>query len=165
MLLKVQGDITVFLHESGHSLDLLGAYPDKPFSSSANWINNYNLDSNVPDPYSDTNLIEDVAQVTVISSFDMNVPGGLGSIDSKHATEFHQYATLEWEAKQAGGLLVPGEKGSCTHRLANSPPVPQSHSKRMVHSLGHMPNVTLSHSVKVIPPKEFDTSEACKRSF
>jgi len=165
MFNRIDGDITVFLHESGHSLDLLGAYADKSLSGSVTWNKSYTLDSNVPDPYSQTNLVEDVAQVTVVSSFDLNVPGGIRSVEPHWHNISQQFWTLQREAKQAGGLLVPGEKGNCTHRLVNSAAVAQVSSKRMTRSLGNKPNVTLSHDVKIIPPKDFHTGNSCKRTW
>ncbi|CAF9943195.1 MAG: hypothetical protein ALECFALPRED_010827 [Alectoria fallacina] len=49
---RINGDLTVFIHETGHSLDLLGAYLDKPLSGSKRWLAQYARDSHVPDPYS-----------------------------------------------------------------------------------------------------------------
>jgi len=159
MFNRINGDISVFIHEAGHSLDLLGAYPNNPLSSSDAWMNNYNMDPNVPDNYAKTNIVEDVAQVTVVAMFDANVPGGLGSVEPNWNNIFHQYATLQWQANLAGGLFNAGGSGACTHRLTNSAPVPQSNSKRTVPSQSHMPNVTLSHNVKIIPGKKFHTGD------
>lgn len=51
MFNRINGDLTVFLHETGHSLDGLGAYADTPFHDAKTWLDNYNLDSNTADPY------------------------------------------------------------------------------------------------------------------
>lgn len=80
MFNHINGDLTVFIHEPGCSLDLLGAYKDKPLSSSSNWIDNYNQDTNVPDPYAQTNQIENVAQNTVVGTFNENMPGGFDTV-------------------------------------------------------------------------------------
>ncbi|KAL8842394.1 MAG: hypothetical protein Q9170_000522 [Blastenia crenularia] len=160
---RVNGDLTVFVHESGHSLDLLGAYTDKPLSSSTNWINNYNQDADVPDPYAQTNQVENVAQNTVVDSFNLNVPGGFSSVEPGYAKISHQYATVQSSQTGAGNLLVPG--GACTARLTNSAPVPQtSTSKRFLQgrvALGPKPNVALPSTLAVIPSKEFSTEGSC----
>ena len=74
----------LFVHETGHSLDLLGAYPVQPLSSSAEWLDSYNQDEDVPDPYSQTNQIENVAQNTVVAFFDKIVSGGFGTVETDH---------------------------------------------------------------------------------
>ena len=173
-MFNIIDNINVFVHETGHSLDLLGAYPNKPLSNSADWNNNYNQDADVPDPYSQTNEVEDVAQVTVVALFDKVVPGGFRKLepgwnkgkcnDSKtsgliamanRCPVFHQYATLQ---AQAGSTLVPG--GKCTHRLTNSAAVHQvAAAAGRVDVLAPMPDTSLSNDVEVIPPKEFNTTE------
>ncbi|KAL9614047.1 MAG: hypothetical protein Q9167_001462 [Letrouitia subvulpina] len=166
MFNRINGDLTVFIHESGHSLDLLGAYADKPLSSSTNWINNYNQDSNVPDPYAQTNQVENVAQNTVVDSYNLNVPGGFGGIEPNWSKIFHQYATVQTEQRNAGNLLVPG--GTCTQRLTNSAPVSQTSKKRDLEgrfALGPKPNVALAPHLEVIPPKEFNTEKDCKHKW
>ncbi|KAI4125533.1 MAG: hypothetical protein LQ338_004181 [Usnochroma carphineum] len=162
MFNRIDGDLTVFLHESGHSLDLLGAYADKPLSSSQNWLDNYNQDSNVPDPYAQNNQIENVAQNTVVDSFNLNVPGGFASVESGWSNISHQYATVQTEQRNAGNLLVPG--GTCTARLTNSAPVAQTSSKRWLQGrgLGPKPNVELAAGLQVIPSKEFSTEGQCQ---
>ena len=54
---RINGDLAVFIHETAHSLDLLGAYTGSSdsFSGSDTWLNNYTRDSHVPDNYSQTN--------------------------------------------------------------------------------------------------------------
>ena len=134
-------------------------------SSAQNWIDNFNQDPNVPDTYSQTNMIEDVAQASVIAAFDTNVPGGYGSIEPKAASIFHQYATIDTMQREAGNLLVPG--GSCTRRLANSQPVQAGATTRMsrvmrARDMG-MPDVSLADELEIIPAKEFSTKEICSR--
>ena len=164
----IDGIVPRFIHETAHSLDLQGAYQRQDHvteSSAQNWIDNYNQDPNVPDAYSQTNMIEDVAQASVIAAFDINVPGGYGGIEPKAANIFHQYATIITMQREAGNLLVPG--GSCTRRLANSQPVQAGAMKRMSRVMRArdegMPDVSLADELDVIPPKEFSTKEACSR--
>jgi len=53
---------SVFLHEASHSLD-------KGSSSTSGWSNAVAQSSCVPDPYSNTNLVEDFAQVNVLVTY------------------------------------------------------------------------------------------------
>lgn len=158
-------NINVYVHESAHSLDLLGAYKDKPLSSSTNWINNYNLDSKVPDPYSQTNQIENVAQNTVVDSYNRNVPGGFNGLNKDSGTIFHQYATVDTEQREAGNLLVPG--GKCGPRLKNSEPVRISGGAMRVQmeAIHGKPDVTLSVGREVIEEVDFNTKESCRQGF
>lgn len=118
MMDRINGDLTVFIHETGHSLDLLGAYPQKPLSSSKLWLKQYAKDSHVPDPYSQTDQVEDLAQNTVVAAYDLNVPGGFGTVEPRWREVFHQFHTIETEQMEAGNLLDSG--GVCRRRLKNS---------------------------------------------
>lgn len=161
---RVDGDLTVFIHETGHSLDFLGAYPDKPLSNSTKWLAQYSKDSHVPDSYAQTNQLEDVAQNTVVANYDLNVPGGFRAIEGNWSGISHQFHTIEVEQKKASGLLEPG--GVCGKRLENSQTVPVVGSSRvMARGLGGPPDSKLSDSVDVIEPAEFDTREDCKGGF
>lgn len=165
--------MNVVVHETGHSLDLNGACKlrsilhiegrlifstpdhDNPLSSSDNWWNNYNQDPNVPDPYAGTNAREDIAQNTVVSVFNENVPGGFGSIEPNWHNIFHQYATLIGESNDAGqgnGLFKPGENVAASHRLPNSAPVPMTNNahKVNVEQHGAAPDVSIKSKVKLI---------------
>lgn len=125
----------MLIHETGHSLDLQGAYPDHPLSKSKAWLDAFAADSKVPDGYAQSRMIEDVAQSTVVAMYDLVVPGGVGKVQ-KHANEiWNQYFVIQKEASAAGNLLVPG--GTCWRRFPNSPPVPvvdsnqrQGHNQR-----------------------------------
>lgn len=155
-------NINVHVHEAAHSLDLLGAYKDKPLYSSTNWINNYNQDSAVPDPYAQTNQIENVAQNTVITTYERNVPGGFWGVNPNADRIFHQYATVDTEQREAGKLLVRG--GTCTARLANSSPVPVSGASSRV-SAAQAPNVALPAGLQAVAAKDFNTKDSCQAAF
>ncbi|KKK12048.1 hypothetical protein P175DRAFT_0521442 [Aspergillus ochraceoroseus IBT 24754] len=131
---KTAGNIDVAIHESGHSLDLLGAYGEV-LSSSQTWLDNYNQDSNVPDNYARTNQVENVAQNTVVSVYDKVVPGGLGSVQPNWSKIFHQYATLEWKA---GDHIIPG--GTCDRHLINSETVSMTSSQKRSTRLADKPS-------------------------
>ncbi|KAF6217414.1 hypothetical protein HO133_006930 [Letharia lupina] len=110
MFESINRDLTLFIHETGHSLDLLGAYPDNPLSTSRHWHAQYAKDSHVPDPYSQSNIYEDLAQNTVVAAYDLNVPGGIGVVEPKWRDVLHQFDTIEVEQRKAGGFA--GERGS-----------------------------------------------------
>ena len=135
-----------------------------PLSSSTNWLDNYNQDSNVPDPYAQTNQVENVAQNTVVDSFNLNVPGLFASVEPGWQKIFHQFATLQTSQREAGDLLVPGR--TCTERLTSSAPVPQAEgSMRWVGKqvvLASKPDIALAAGIKVIPDREFSTEAKCQ---
>ncbi|KAL8707094.1 MAG: hypothetical protein Q9225_007831 [Loekoesia sp. 1 TL-2023] len=155
-------NLNVHIHEAAHSLDLQNAYKDKPLSSSTNWLNNYNKDPNVPDNYAQTNQIENVAQNTVITTYERNVPGGFWGLNPDANKIFYQYATVDTEQREAGKLLVPG--GKCTSRLANSDPVPIS-GVATAATAAEKPDVALSADVSTIPDVDFNTKDSCQAAF
>lgn len=69
---------TTMVHETAHAVDLNGGYSGVVLSGSDIWNSNYALDSHVPDTYSQTDTVEDVAQNTVVAVLDVNVPGPNG---------------------------------------------------------------------------------------
>ncbi|KAL8760572.1 MAG: hypothetical protein Q9184_003243 [Pyrenodesmia sp. 2 TL-2023] len=158
---NVLSNINVHIHEAAHSLDLLGAfYPDKPLYSSTKWINEYNLDSAVPDPYAQTNQIENVAQNTVVTTYERNVPGGFFGLNPNANRIFHQFATVDTEQREANpaNLLIVG--GTCTGRLANSNPVLISSTAR-VQAVEAAPSVALPPGLATIKGVAFNTNETC----
>ncbi|KAI4241140.1 MAG: hypothetical protein L6R42_011358, partial [Xanthoria sp. 1 TBL-2021] len=155
-------NLNVHIHEAAHSLDLLGAfYPDKPLSGSTKWINEYNLDSAVPDPYAQTNQVENVAQNTVVTTYERNVPGGFFGLNPNANKIFHQYATVDTEQRNAAppNLLVQG--GTCTGRLQDSAPVLVSSSARVA-AAAPMEAMAVPAGLATIGAKDFNTKETCK---
>ncbi|KAI4158378.1 MAG: hypothetical protein LQ342_007508 [Letrouitia transgressa] len=171
--IAMMGDVAVdnpaaFIHEAGHSLDHLNGYmPDQELSSSQNWLDNYNQDTNVPNNYAQTNQQENVAENTIVDTFNLVVPGGFGMVQPNWGAIFHQYATIDTKQREGGNLLVPG--GTCAHRLENSEAIQLGGSSRIkVRLLREKPNVELSKDVRVIPRKKFHTRDICaltKRQF
>ena len=110
-----------------------------------------------------------MAQTTVVASFNENVPGQFAGIEPNWRNIFHQYATVITWARNAGSngisLIKPG--GTCTKRLTNSAPIPQSSSSRKRNAVkrGEVPDVSLSEHVEIIPSKEFNTIESCKHGM
>ncbi|KAL8828956.1 MAG: hypothetical protein Q9170_006376 [Blastenia crenularia] len=162
------GTLSVYLHETGHSLDFQGAYNDGQLSNSQNWIDNYNQDPNVPDPYSQSNMVEDVAQNTVVAAYNVQVPGGYGSIEPNANNIFHQYATVQTWQRESGNLLVPG--GTCWRRLENSETVPVDDGgssklrlRGAVVERGEKPDTSLGEGIEVIERVEFHTGDICSR--
>ncbi|KAL4807440.1 hypothetical protein BDV18DRAFT_151478 [Aspergillus unguis] len=108
-------NLDVILHETGHSLDLLGAYGDEALSSQQEWLDAYDADECVPDNYAQSSQVENVAQNTVVGIYDKNVPGGLPGIQPDYTKIEHQYSLLQ---DKAGDLIVQG--GMCDRHLENS---------------------------------------------
>ncbi|KAL8827902.1 MAG: hypothetical protein Q9191_002908 [Dirinaria sp. TL-2023a] len=117
----VDKGVTVYIHETGHALDG-AAYSQKDLHLSKLWSDSYNNDSMVPDGYAGTNFNEDVAQVTVVATYNLNVPGGFQSVEPNWRNIYHQQTTLETEQRLAGNLLIRG--GRCMQRVPASKPVP-----------------------------------------
>lgn len=142
--------MTVIVHETSHSLDLSGAYTDKSLSNSDRWWAAYDKDGYVPDPYSASNAVEDVAQNTVVAVHDVNVPGGYPSVEPNWSRIVNQLHLVEQEARETGeghSILIPGHNVKCTHRMPSSDPVPISDSGKR---RGAAPDVSLRSGVKVI---------------
>lgn len=116
----VDKGVTVYIHETGHCLDG-AAYSEKKLHLSKLWSESYNNDSMVPDNYAGTNFNEDVAQVTVVATYNLNVPGGFQSVEPHWRNIYHQLTTLETEQRLAGNLLIRG--GRCMQRVPASKPV------------------------------------------
>mgnify|MGYP000961832720 CR=1 FL=1 len=136
-------ELSVFIHEIGHSYDSHGM-PQESFSTTQTWLDAYNADSAVTDAYGQSSQAENFAQQTVVALFDKYVQGGVAGINPSAQSIFNQYNTI---------LTESGDKlntdGSCTSRLENSPPVAQSFSARM-RPASQAPNVALSPKTKVI---------------
>lgn len=151
----------VHIHEAAHSLDRLNIYPEKPLSDSGKWWYEYNLDSAVPDPYAQSNQIENVAQNTVVTMYERNVPGGFFGLNPDANRIYHQFATVDTQQREAspGNLLVRG--GYCTVRLINSNPVLISSSARL-QSVAAPPSVALPPGLGTIKAVAFNTNETCR---
>ena len=90
-------------------------------SASKEWIDAYNLDTAVPDGYAHSKMVEDVAQVSVVAAFDLNVPEGFRGAEPQWKSVKHQVGIVETKQREAGGLLIPG--GRCVGRFPSSHPV------------------------------------------
>jgi hypothetical protein len=111
---------TVFLHETGHNLDVhaFGAEYTSRFSASQLWLDEFAKDSAVVDSYAQTNQVENLAQGVVVAFADKNIPGGIGTITPAWNQIYHQYATVQWKL---GDKLFQG--GRCNRKFQNSAPV------------------------------------------
>ncbi|KAL8858946.1 MAG: hypothetical protein Q9178_004625 [Gyalolechia marmorata] len=154
-------NLAVHLHETGHALDLGNAYPAKPLSSSDRWRNAYQQDSAVPDPYSQTNQVENVAQNTVVASFHKNVNGGFPGVNPNSRRIVNQYSTVVQQQKEGGDLLIPG--GKCRKRLPNNELVPVGGNSRVMgEAVQEKPDVSIKDSaLEVMAEVSYDTREAC----
>ncbi|KAL8998817.1 MAG: hypothetical protein Q9188_006020 [Gyalolechia gomerana] len=158
---------SVYLHETAHSLDLQGGYERGQLSNNQNWIDNYNQDPNVPDPYAQSNQVENVAQNTVLAAYNVQVPGEYGGIEPRANDVFHQYATVQTWQRESGNLLVPG--GTCWRRLENSETVEVddggSKLRRGVRARGQKPDTSLGEGIQIIERKDFHTGDSCSTTF
>lgn len=68
-------ELDTWIHESTHALDY--ATPGTPLSATPNWLSTQNTDSCVPDTYSQTNAIEDFAQMGVLKIYALANNGQL----------------------------------------------------------------------------------------
>ncbi|KAL8767729.1 MAG: hypothetical protein Q9194_005899, partial [Teloschistes cf. exilis] len=142
-------NLMVYIHESGHALDLGGAYTNDGsyLSSSDDWLKYYNQDSKVVDGYAKTNQLENVAQNHIVSSYNLNVPGGFGAFKSGWEQISHQYTLLDQRqhTKTAGDKLRPGY--ACGKRVKNDEIIrfPSTWTSRIMKKSaeGEKPNVEL----------------------
>jgi len=74
------------------------------------------MDSAVSDGYAAHNQVENFAQEFVIALFDVNVPGGIGTVQPSWNSIFHQYFTIR-EFLAPERILNPD--GRCTFRWEN----------------------------------------------
>ncbi|GAP92152.1 putative conidiation-specific protein [Rosellinia necatrix] len=136
--------ITVYIHETGHSVDSHG-FPDiGQFSVSQVWLDAYNADSAVPDGYAQSSQQENFAQATVCAIYAQVVPEGLGPIEPNYQAISHQYGAIQSHGQD---IIVPG--GQCTHRLDNSEPVAQNRSAKL-RPIGAKPDVSRSAGIKAL---------------
>ncbi|KAL6849642.1 hypothetical protein ACO1O0_009185 [Amphichorda felina] len=144
---QMNGDlpITVYVHETAHSLD--GHAFSEPFSPSQTWLDAYNADSAVTDSYGQTNQGENFAQQTVIALYDTIVEGGVSEIQPSWEAISHQFHAI---IDNIGDVIVPD--GECAERLENSAPVETSPSARKRPSQSTKPDVSLSKHIAKISP-------------
>ncbi|KAL3474083.1 hypothetical protein BJX99DRAFT_248533 [Aspergillus californicus] len=152
-------NLDVALHETGHSLDLLGAYGSEALSSMQEWLDAYNSDSNVPDDYARSNQVENVAQNTVVGIYDKVVPGGFPGVQSNYQNIQNQYTLLQ---DKAGDQIIPG--GTCDRHLENSDTVSASGSStkrdsKKSRSASHDPSFTGTYTNIVKDFTPFNTQD------
>ncbi|KAK2758796.1 hypothetical protein FQN54_003488 [Arachnomyces sp. PD_36] len=145
--------ISVFVHETAHSMDGHG-FPDiGGFSVSQIWLDAYNNDTAVPDAYAQSSQQENFAQQTVVALYDLVVPDGIGTVQPNYQAIQNQYTAIK---TYGADLITPG--GQCTSRLENSAPVEIGASAKM--RFGAKPDVSLSKNTRVIKPSPMkDTME------
>lgn len=153
---------------------------DNPLSPSDTFYNAYEADTNVPDTYASSNLVEDVAQNTVVAAFDQNIDGGYPSIEPNWQGIQNQYNVLVNEAQDAGlgnSLLIPGQNQTCSQRLPPSEAVPvdsvststmkDAHGGNLLAAQGSKPDPSFLRSgVKIIDTSNRKNKHSgCKLSW
>ncbi|KAJ4155824.1 hypothetical protein LMH87_001051 [Akanthomyces muscarius] len=109
--------ISVLVHETAHSTNM-GGFPGDNFQSL--W-DGYQQDQGVPDNYAKSNMIENLAQVTVVSVFDENVPGGIQAVDPNWWKMQNQLRAMQKYGRLGGStttLHVPGQDKACVHHVS-----------------------------------------------
>lgn len=116
----------------------------------------------MPDGYAQKSLGEDVAQSTVIATYDLNVPGGFRGLERVGwRAIWNQVGLVRKMQAEAGDVLVTG--GRCTQRAVNSMPVRVDGGGRVGRrgeEVGR-PDVSLAEGLEVIPATKFSTKGAC----
>lgn len=180
------GGFNVLMHETGHSLDSHAfKVPGGRLSKTAEWAKAVKADAKVSDGYAATTMAEDVAQMTVITAYDLNVPGGFKKIEPKWKDIQNTLALMKKQQHDRGDLLVPG--GRCTARMENHPPV-QIGGKKVQRRQGavdddlddeqdlvesdfigggpsrrsEMPDVSLAEGLEIIPPLSNPIEHGCE---
>ncbi|KAB8342842.1 hypothetical protein FH972_022440 [Carpinus fangiana] len=154
--------ITVFMHETGHSLDghaYMGDGGATGLSTSQYWTDAYNADSAISDDYAATSQQENVAQEGNIALYDKVVPGGANNLGADQVAQIQNQFHAIQNAPN-GAVLLPGDKGgatACANRLPNSEPVTKvAASKRFAFDASKKPDV----SIKTVPL--FDLSNSTR---
>ncbi|CAF9937945.1 MAG: hypothetical protein HETSPECPRED_000720, partial [Heterodermia speciosa] len=113
-----KANVNVFIHETGHSLDAGAFSGTTSLARSTAWGDALRRDSHVPDGYAQKSLGEDVAQSTVIATYDLNVPGGFRGLERVGwRAIWNQVGLVRKMQAEAGDVLVTG--GRCTQRAVN----------------------------------------------
>lgn len=179
------GGFNVLMHETGHSLDHVYKVAGGQLSKTKEWMDALTADAKVSDGYAATTTAEDVAQMTVITTYDLNVPGHFKKMEPKWKDIKNTLALMTKEQHDAGDLLIPG--GTCTARMKNSLPV-QIAGKRLQRRQGdvaddsddeldlieldvigggpsrrsEIPDVSLAEGLEVIPPSSHGIEYKCE---
>ncbi|KAL8868267.1 MAG: hypothetical protein Q9174_005100 [Haloplaca sp. 1 TL-2023] len=159
-------DVATIIHEVGHSLDKF-AYGEQ-LSFSSDWRNKANKDKSVPNAYAASSAIEDVAESSIVATYNMLVPGGFPSIESRWKEVRNQYETVQtWQRVKADNVMRPG--GSCRKRFKNSDPVNRPSAKKLLRgrwalwSRSPKPDTSLAEGIEVIQPGHFESGRCVRK--
>ena len=181
------GTFETLLHETGHSLDHHAYKPNgAQLSQTKEWTDAVTADAKVSDTYGASTLAENVAQMTVIAAYDVNVPGHFQKIEPKWRDIQNTLALMRKTQTDAGDLLIPS--GMCTRRIENPKPLPIKRKVRRRSQLdveadsddeldlvesdtvlgggpsrrSEMPDVSLAEGLEVIPPSKHGIEYRCE---
>ena len=157
--------LPALIHEVGHSLDA-HAY-DEVLSESEDWKNKVSLDSAVPNDYAKTNPAEDVAESSIIATYNIVVPGGYPGIEPRWEDVRNQYETVQtWQREKAARIMKPG--GRCQDRRQNSEAVATPTGKRLLRGRwapwrrSEKPDTSLPEGLGVIKPADFKSGKCLR---
>lgn len=159
-------DVATIIHEVGHSLDKF-AY-DEQLSFSSDWVDKTSKDKSVPNTYAGSSAIEDVAESSIVATYNMLVPGGFPKIESRWVEVRNQYETVQtWQREKANTVMRPG--GSCRKRFKNSATVERPSTKRLLRGRwapwrrSPKPDTTLPKGIEVIQPGHFESGRCVRK--
>ena len=182
----------IVLHETGHLLDYKAYGNSSRLSSTREYQKEYAKDTKVADDYAASNFGENIAQNTVLATYDLVVPGGFQSVTKDWQSVQHQVGIMKRKQEAAGHILIP--QGKCGQRRRNSLPVRIQHPhgknitrrespvlstvhldgglepryspsgpSRRAYMAGTLPNVDFPEGLEVITPRsEVDTEHICE---
>ena len=159
-------DVATIIHEVGHSLDKF-AY-DEQLSFSSDWVDKTSKDKSVHNTYAGSSAIEDVAESSIVATYNMLVPGGFPKIESRWVEVRNQYETVQtWQREKANTVMRPG--GSCRKRFKNSDTVERPSTKRLLRGRwapwrrSPKPGTSLPEGMEVIQPGHFESGRCVRK--
>ena len=143
----------VLLHETGHILDWTAYGNSSILSNTREYQKEYAKDTKVADDYAASNFRENLAQNTVLATYDLVVPGGFQSVTKDWQSVQHQLEIMKRKQKEAGDILVP--QGKCGQRRKNKLPVRirLPHGKNITRR--DLPELSTVHSTGELQPRYF----------
>ncbi|KAI4276366.1 MAG: hypothetical protein LQ337_002537 [Flavoplaca oasis] len=157
--------LPALIHEVAHSTDS-HAYDEK-LSESDDWKYKVSLDSAFPNDYAKSSPAEDVAESSILATYNIVVPGGYPGIEPRWEEVRNQYETVQtWQREKADNIMTPG--GQCQNRLENSEAVPRPTGKRLLRGRwapwrrSEKPDTSLPQGLGVIEPVDFNSGKCVR---
>ena len=134
-------------HEATHALDLLKLGNNSGYwSFGPEWQAAVAADVAIATDYAANNYIEAFAEIGRLVLYDINVPGGLNSINPTGLSQIRNQVNLYEQLLRSEAT----KGGRCTARVASSAAVPMTNNPK-ARALGAKPSTKLSGEVPEIP--------------